>query len=337
MTVPLPSVEVAYSSLMQEEAQRDILQTDKNDDTVMAMFGRSSQSRKYKSPVERNITCSACGIKGHSGDKCWTVVGYPKWHTRNSKPPSNHNRNKKPTSQQWPSGGQSNQRLAAAVKTEDLSASFTPQQLEQLTKLLNSQMQSANCCQSETDDELDHFSGMITCCQATSNSQDWIIDSGASDHMTSHISNLSQFKTAIALHINLPNGSQAAISHIGTVILPTGLKLQKVLCVPKFQHNLLSVQKLIKDSGCTVHFFNTHCLILDNMTDTLMGIGEAKNGSYYMVDHLSKDLPNAWFSALDKRFLCSNVVAVKSSNHDTLELWHNRLGHMPFLNMQNIP
>lgn len=45
MMVPLPSVDVACSVLMQDEAQRDILQIDKNDDNVMAMFGRTSQPR----------------------------------------------------------------------------------------------------------------------------------------------------------------------------------------------------------------------------------------------------------------------------------------------------
>ncbi|XP_074352200.1 uncharacterized protein LOC141691373 [Apium graveolens] len=317
--VPLPSVENVCFVLMQEETQRDILQTDKTDDNIMAMFGRSSQPRQYKPSGDRNVSCSACGLKGHSGDKYWSVVGYPKRHTSNSRPSTSLNKQKKPGNQQWTSGSQLNQRMAAA--------------LEQLAKLLNPQMQAANYCKSETDDELDHFSGMIICCQATSNSQDWIIDSGATDHMTSHVSNLKECKFANALHINLPNGSQATLSHIGTVVLPTGL----LLCVPKFQHNLLSVQKLIKYSDCAVHFFTTHYLILDNMTSTLVGVGEAKQGLYYMVDHLSKALQKKWFSALDKKYLCFNAAVVNSSSQESLELWHNMLSHMHVSNMQHIP
>ncbi|KNA13496.1 hypothetical protein SOVF_116290 [Spinacia oleracea] len=31
------------------------------------------------------MTCQACGVKGHLTEKCWTVVGYPKWHSRHGK------------------------------------------------------------------------------------------------------------------------------------------------------------------------------------------------------------------------------------------------------------
>lgn len=159
------------------------------------------------------------------------------------------------------------------------------------------------------------------------------------DHMTSQLFNLTDFKTTTSLHINLPNGNQATITHIGTVTLPTGLQLEKVLCVPNFKHNLLSVQKLTKESNCAVHFFPTHCLILDNVTGTLMGVAEAKNGLYYMVDHLNNDLPQNWFSVMDKRYLCSNAAVTTSTvlTNNSLEVWHHRLGHIPVANMKHIP
>lgn len=333
MMTPLPNVEVACSVLMQEEAQREILQTIKPDDSILAMFSKSTQP---KPPFDRNITCSACGVRGHSGEKCWTVIGYPKWHTKHSTKPLNNNQSRPKRQahpQKWTPGNQNTSRMAAAVKTGDGDAAFTPQQLEQLAKLLP-QLQAMNSSQCETDEELDHFSGMITCFQASSCSTDWIVDSGASDHMTSHVSGLVDPKSTTGLHITLPTGSQVAISHVGAAVLPTGLRLEKVLCVPNFKHNLLSVQKLIKDSNCAVHFFPTHCLILDNITGTLMGVGEAKQGLYYMADHLNRDLPEEWFSALDKRYLCSNIAV--SQGQTSLELWHNRLGHMPFSKMKQI-
>ena len=64
---------------------------------------------------------------------------------------------------------------------------------------------------SETDDEIESgvagFEGMITCYNAHIDSREWIIDSGASDHMCGNrksIKNLLDIDHTMA--INLPNG-----------------------------------------------------------------------------------------------------------------------------------
>ncbi|KAL8090832.1 hypothetical protein AgCh_040050 [Apium graveolens] len=53
------------------------------------------------------------------------------------------------------------------------------------------------------------FSGMINCFAAyTGSSHDWILDSGASNHMTPHLSNLqSPIPVTVANQINLPTGA----------------------------------------------------------------------------------------------------------------------------------
>lgn len=61
---------------------------------------------------------------------------------------------------------------------------------------------------SEIEDELDNcFSGMITCCMVDGAQTDWILDSGATDHMTSSMENLANVRIASSnCTIHLPTG-----------------------------------------------------------------------------------------------------------------------------------
>lgn len=61
MMQPLPTVEVAYASIQQEESQSDILSQAELE--LAAMFS--------KTQVEYKISfCTACGVKGHAAEKC---------------------------------------------------------------------------------------------------------------------------------------------------------------------------------------------------------------------------------------------------------------------------
>lgn len=89
---------------------------------------------------------------------------------------------------------------------------------------------------------------------------DWIIDTGASDHMTCdpHIfTNFSPYcsKTVI---INV-NGVQSPIKGVGTVSLSPSLTISDVLFVPTLNFNLISVTKLTKSHSCVAMFYPTHC------------------------------------------------------------------------------
>lgn len=88
---------------------------------------------------------------------------------------------------------------------------------------------------------------MLTCCTASFDACDWIIDSGALDHMTCNVDilmNLTETKNNPKL--NLPNGKTSVITHVGDKKLENNLLLKNVLYVPEFKHNLLSVNRLVQ-------------------------------------------------------------------------------------------
>ncbi|GJY62669.1 retrovirus-related pol polyprotein from transposon TNT 1-94 [Tanacetum coccineum] len=113
----------------------------------------------------------------------------------------------------------------------------------------------------------------------------WIIDTGASDHMSpdnNDLDNVHVLKNKQV--INLPNGHTSFISKVGNVTLENKLELKNVLIVPSFKFRLLSVSKLTKDSQCFVTFHEQFCVIQDLKTRKVLGLGKKKVGLYYLLN-----------------------------------------------------
>ena len=54
-------------------------------------------------------------------------------------------------------------------------------------------------------------------------SQDWILDTGATDHMVHSISFFTSITSIVNLVANLPNGHKAVVTHLGTIQLTSTL------------------------------------------------------------------------------------------------------------------
>ncbi|KAL2939149.1 Retrovirus-related Pol polyprotein from transposon RE1 [Bienertia sinuspersici] len=221
LTTPLPTVENACARILQVEAQREVLGQIKAEPEGSATFSKGMEEG-----------CGACGKKGHTKDKYWTVIGYPSGIQRQENKPREKKR-----------------------KEMNENVNVTAQQLEQILKLIPSNTDS------EAEEEIDSgFTGMVSCCNASLESHKWILDSGASDHMTGDPSIVNKVRNAdCKLKINLPTGKTTSITHMGEVTL-SNLQLKNVLYVPEFRHNLLSVARLVKDENCQVMFYPKCCL-----------------------------------------------------------------------------
>lgn len=141
----------------------------------------------------------------------------------------------------------------------------------------------------------------------------WLIDCGATDHMTNSPQLFSSFSPFTSpTFISLADGSRVPAIRKGTVPLSSDLILMYVLLVPSFPMSLLSVTKLCSNNLCQVVSTSTCYSFQDTRRKT-----------------------EIWCGFIDGRlFLCtghpdSSKVALTSSS--SAFDWHVRLGH-PNLN-----
>lgn len=93
-------------------------------------------------------------------------------------------------------------------------------------------------------------------------SHNWILDSGATNHITFN-SNLLSDATPLQSVLHLPNNTTVPITHIGTVHLSSSHTLLEVLCVPSFHCNLISISQLSTQLSCRILFNKNLCVLQD--------------------------------------------------------------------------
>lgn len=79
----------------------------------------------------------------------------------------------------------------------------------------------------------------------TGNYKPWIVDSGASDHMTGDKSLFHHYNPCYdGLSVKIADGTLSKVAGTGSVTLSEDIELKSVLHVPNLDCNLLSVSKL---------------------------------------------------------------------------------------------
>jgi len=137
----------------------------------------------------------------------------------------------------------------------------------------------------------------------------WIIDFGALRHMTRNLECLVNRETINPIHVNLSNGESNIANFQGNVSLGPNINLGKVLYIPRFSYNLISVGQLIRELNSIVIFDKNVCVIPGCTSKSLIGVGELRGGVYYV-----------------KEFTKSKIQALAMGSRS---LWHDRFEHLP--------
>ncbi|GFQ01835.1 retrovirus-related pol polyprotein from transposon tnt 1-94 [Phtheirospermum japonicum] len=141
-------------------------------------------------------------------------------------------------------------------------------------------------------------------------SEDWILDSGASHHITTDLANLSLHSPYEGQDdVIIGNGSGLRITHVGTLRTTSPFNFENTLCVPSMSKTLISVAQLCRNNDIEVVFHGSEFQVKDRRTGAIILGGLSKDGIYHWP-RTSGYKPSALTASSKVSFL-----------------WHLRLGH----------
>ncbi|XP_019179261.1 PREDICTED: uncharacterized protein LOC109174480 [Ipomoea nil] len=271
---PLPDVNEAYSMIAQQERQfqmadigfgSQLHQTGESNTTGSVFMartdGNSQAGFKKFSTTNKRPVCTHCGYTGHTEDKCYKKHGYPPGWRPKSK------------NQGYASANQT-QGSSTHQQTNSSGVSFTHDDFARFLEFMQSKKPTSESLNSPFDQPPKALvntlstgfqnEGMPPSLNSVKiNKNDWIVDSGATHHIICDLEMLRDQKEVHNLHVDLPNGQQAAISFTGLVHLSAELVLHNVLYVAGFHYNLISVGALAKNTKCVIEMQSDKCVIQD--------------------------------------------------------------------------
>lgn len=115
---------------------------------------------------------------------------------------------------------------------------------EQITTLIG--LLSRQCGQADS-----HQAGMADYVQPSSSSS-WVIVVGATNHMTSNSNLLNSYTLfTIPKKVKIANGTSSKVIGTGSATIKDKIILEEVWHVPSLSFNMMSKEKLARDSNCT--------------------------------------------------------------------------------------
>ncbi|XP_019164261.1 PREDICTED: uncharacterized protein LOC109160421 [Ipomoea nil] len=295
-------------------------QTQTAEEHPLLAVAASNNRKKFTGNGGKNVPkCTFCGMLGHTVEKFYKKHGYPPGWVAGYK-----SKNKQVQDTQHSSN-------AAVNQAGDIGISAD--QFQKLLSLLQNQnkgnQSSSNAAvtiagsgvkPSFKDSVEAPSEGRTTSnpsLNVVMNTDDfWIVDSGATDHITCSLDYFDAYERVQGISVKLPNGEIVSVTHIGQIRLNQNILLTNVLYIPSFTFNIISASKLTKQSGCRLVLEADSCAVQAHL-GTMDGFARQRDGLYLVSDPPVKKKAH---SPILNEFQCNSL---------SLEVWHNRLGHYP--------
>nr|KYP67125.1 hypothetical protein KK1_013448 [Cajanus cajan] len=283
---PIPPISKIFSYVAQQE--RQLLGSNFVANTVTKTAAINATASSF--------TCTHCGKSGHTENLCYRKHGFPSNHDDKSNRGAS-NRSGKICIH----CGRNGHTIDVCYRKHGFPPGY------------KSPTGKTSIVNNTVTDECNCFSTSVSTYNLTS----WVIDSGATDHISSSLSNFFSYRSINPIVVKLPTGQQVLATHFGLVKFTDTFYLSDVLFIPDFKFNLISISKLVSSLDVQLIFCSTSCVIQDLKTNEKIGTVDVNVGLYTMT------------IAAIQPSICSTVCNPECSIQ-SIDLWHFRMGHLPY-------
>ncbi|KAF2323126.1 hypothetical protein GH714_033569 [Hevea brasiliensis] len=283
----MTDIDRIYAQAVREERHNTIIPSLEAKLFEAAAF-HAGGSRYVRDP--NKTSCSHCGKLGHDKASCWENIRYPTDHQGRRSSRGNKGRQGSTSLSAMANSAQLNliSPTSNVGKAEEEFQGTTFSAIDQHIHKSKESLGNSLLTKEVVNQLFDLFKEKQAQDAMTGNilhepKLSWILDSGSSHHMTSDssvIENLYHLK--IPLQIRVPNGDIILVQQARTVHLAPNFILHNVLYALTFTCNLISVRQLTEDLHCVVTCSSRFCLIQAHTLKRLIGVGELRNGVYYL-------------------------------------------------------
>ena len=265
---PIHELEECYALVRREDVRRGVMngQLENSEASAMVTRNRSNQNWSsqhqqdqkrpiYPKPVnggdKSSYKCTHFDQTGHTKSRCYELVGYPEW---------------------WDHSCDSRKKISKKASTATIVKTKTEDDSDEKSSALAAAAGNGG--------------KVLNSSTLVSNSA-WIIDSGATDHMTFDYGQVSPLKSSSENSISTTNVTSIPIIGQGSLSLTNTLNLDYVLVVPSLNYNLFSVSQITTALFCVVIFWPEFCVFKDIRTRQMIGY-YVRRGKLYYLDLVSK-------------------------------------------------